>query len=87
MEKVVPGTSKLPGSAAAIPSDTPRAISGRDFWTPDKAADYMGSARQTLAKWRCLKIGPAYYRIGSRILYLQEDLDTFIAGSRVDGAA
>jgi hypothetical protein len=87
MEKLVPETSKLLGSAAAIPSDTPRAIRGRDMWSPDKAADYLGTARQILAKWRCLKVGPSYYRIGGRILYLKQDLDSFIAGSRVDGAA
>jgi hypothetical protein len=93
MEEVVPDQSRLLDSTAPVPSDTPavssdtsRAIRGRDLWTPDKAADYLGTARQTLAKWRCLKIGPAYYRIGGRILYLKEDLDAFIAGSRVDAA-
>jgi hypothetical protein len=83
----MPQKPELFSSTTAVPDNSPRAISARDFWTPDKAADYIGSARQTLAKWRCLKIGPAYYRIGGRILYLREDLDAFIAGSRVDGSA
>jgi hypothetical protein len=90
----MPDRSRLFDSTAPVPSDTPavsgdtsRAIRGRDMWLPDKAADYLGTARQTLAKWRCLKVGPSYYRIGGRILYLKQDLDSFIAGSRVDGAA
>ena len=87
MEEAVPEKSRLLGSTAAMPGDAPQAISGRDLWSPDKSADYMGTARQTLAKWRWLKVGPSYYRIGGRILYLKEDLDFFIAGSRVDGAA
>ena len=85
-EVVMPGKSRLLGTATSMSSDTSRAIRGRDLWTPDKAADYLGTARQTLAKWRCLKLGPAYYRLGGRILYRKEDLDAFIAGSRVDAA-
>jgi hypothetical protein len=87
MEKVMPEKSRLFGAAATIPSDTPRAISSRELWSPDKAADYVGLAKPTLSKWRCLKTGQIYYKIGGRIFYTKEDLDAFIAGSRVDGTA
>jgi hypothetical protein len=84
---VVLEKSRLIGSAAAVSSDIHRAITGHGWLSPDKAAAYMGLAKPTLSKWRCLKIGPSYFKIGGRILYLKEDLDAFIAGSRVDGSA
>ncbi|MEO0069699.1 MAG: helix-turn-helix domain-containing protein [candidate division WOR-3 bacterium] len=50
-----------------------------------EAAKYLGlKSVQTLRNWRHLGRGPAYCRIGRRIVYLKEDLDRFLQASRVD---
>jgi excisionase family DNA binding protein len=55
--------------------------------TTFETAKYMRTSRQTLAKWRCAKVGPAYYRVGGRIRYHKEDINDFVAGGRVDDTA
>jgi hypothetical protein len=37
---------------------------------------------RTLERWRWLKIGPAYLRIGGRIVYRLEDIQKFEADRR-----
>ncbi|MGI8307186.1 helix-turn-helix transcriptional regulator [Saccharopolyspora hattusasensis] len=49
----------------------------------EEAAHYMGLSYSTLKKWRVTGDGPAYVRIGSRIVYLIEDLDTWLLAHRV----
>lgn len=50
-----------------------------------EAAKYLGLKRpQTLRNWRHLGRGPAYCRLGRRIVYLKEDLDRFLQAGRVD---
>jgi helix-turn-helix protein len=84
MEGVMLGEHEPFGS---MPGDRPRAIGGRDLRTPVESAKYLRRAVQTLAKWRCEGVGPTYYKIGGRVLYLKDDLDSFIAGGRVDHPA
>ena len=44
-----------------------------------EAAKYLGlNSAQTLRNWRFLGKGPAYCRLGRRIVYRQEDLDRFL---------
>ncbi len=45
---------------------------------PREAAQYLGIAAQTLAKWRSNGGGPPYVKICGVILYLVEDLDRFL---------
>jgi hypothetical protein len=53
-----------------------------------EAAKYLGLASaQTLRNWRFLGKGPAYCRLGRRIVYLQEDLDRFMQTGRIDPEA
>jgi len=49
----------------------------------DEAAQYIGISKTTLPRWRWAGCGPAYLKIGKRILYRLEDLDAFLEGSRV----
>ncbi|MBF0186200.1 MAG: DNA-binding protein [Magnetococcales bacterium] len=37
---------------------------------------------RTLERWRWMKIGPAYLKIGGRVLYRLEDVEQHEAGSR-----
>lgn len=50
--------------------------------TPE-AGLYIGIARSTLKKWRTVGVGPPYVRVGSKILYMVEDLDDFLRAHRV----
>ena len=49
-----------------------------------KAAEYLGLATQTLARWAVENKGPARVRISrNRVGYLQTDLDAFLAERRI----
>jgi hypothetical protein len=50
-----------------------------DAWT---AAKYVGLARQTLAAMRVRGGGPAYFKLGARIMYDRDDLDLWIDARR-----
>jgi Helix-turn-helix domain len=53
-----------------------------------EAAKFLGlGSAQTLRNWRFLGKGPAYCRLGRRIVYLQEDLDRFLRAGRIDPEA
>jgi excisionase family DNA binding protein len=54
-----------------------------DLLTPDEAAACLRCAKQTLARWRCEGGGPAYVKMGARVLYRRADLDAWVAGRRV----
>lgn len=54
--------------------------------TPE-AARHLALSPRTLEKWRTRGIGPAYARIGRRVVYRREDLDDFVAARTVGGAA
>lgn len=51
-----------------------------------EAAEYLKVASVTLSKWRFYRKGPAYIKLSNRraIRYKKEDLDEFIAQSRVN---
>ncbi|GAA1117707.1 hypothetical protein GCM10009642_64490 [Nocardiopsis metallicus] len=49
----------------------------------EEAAHYTGFSYGTLKKWRVTGDGPAYVRIGSRVVYLIDDLDTWLREHRV----
>lgn len=49
--------------------------------SPTEAAAYLGVAHFTLAKWRMTGIGPPFLRIGHRIAYRIDDLDSWIVAN------
>ncbi|GAB3252502.1 helix-turn-helix transcriptional regulator [Arthrobacter pigmenti] len=49
----------------------------------EDAAVYLGFARATLKRWRTTGTGPAYVRVGSKIVYRIEDLDAFLRAHRI----
>jgi hypothetical protein len=53
----------------------------------DKIFDRVGLHRQTLASWRFEGRGPAYYKIGRKVVYYEEDLREFLRQNRVEPAA
>ena len=48
------------------------------------AAKRLNIAEQTLANWRHLRKGPAYIRIGRKIIYRETDLVAFENKHRID---
>jgi excisionase family DNA binding protein len=43
-----------------------------------EAAKYLGLSAGTLEKWRCLKQGPGYTKVGGRVRYSEGDLQKFL---------
>jgi hypothetical protein len=54
--------------------------------TPDAAA-YVGLATETLIKYRYRGVGPAFIRLGRRVLYRPRDLDAWLEENVVDPGA
>jgi predicted DNA-binding transcriptional regulator AlpA len=47
-----------------------------------EAADFLGLARRTLEKYRIHGGGPAFYKLGRRVVYDTRDLDTWLQERR-----
>jgi len=47
------------------------------------AANYLGVSIHTLEKWRSLKKGPPYLKVGHFVRYTQEDLDRWVDSHRI----
>lgn len=59
-----------------------------DLLNERQAADVIDARPGTLAVWRTRGKGPAYIRIGARMIrYRRADLDAFIDAHRVDPKA
>ena len=58
----------------------------RFYAATDPAMRFIASY-QTLAHWRAREIGPAFHRLGGRILYKGADLNAFIESRRVEPTA
>jgi excisionase family DNA binding protein len=49
------------------------------LWTPTQAANYLGISAGTLSVWRSTgRYKLAYIKIGSKVRYRKEDLQTFL---------
>lgn len=60
--------------------DAPRIA---DLLSPELAARELGVAPATLAAWWARGTGPAFHKLGSKLVrYTPDDLRAFVAGSR-----
>jgi hypothetical protein len=50
----------------------------RNYLTTADAAKYVGYTPNTLAQYRCRRIGPSYLKVRGRVLYAVEELDRWI---------
>ena len=48
------------------------------------AAAYLNLSPGTLEVWRSLGRGPRYCKVGRRVVYRREDLDSFLASRTVE---
>jgi hypothetical protein len=74
------------------PAKTPKSLpnaapASRNLLTNDQAAAEIGLAPKTLSFWRCMGKGPAYVKLGGRVLYRRADLAAFIEANRYDPSA
>jgi len=51
-----------------------------------KASQYLGLSTGTLNKMRCEGRGPRYLKLGSRVFYRRQDLDTYLSTRLVETA-
>lgn len=49
-------------------------------------ASRIGIAAKTLDNWRSQRIGPPHYKVGSRVVYDDAEVDAWLAARRVDPA-
>lgn len=55
----------------------------RNYVLGDDELNLIGD-REKLAQWRHKGVGPAFYRLGRKIVYRGEDLNTWAEEGRVD---
>jgi len=55
----------------------------RSYVLGDEELDLIGD-RDKLAQWRHKSMGPAFYRLGRKIIYRCSDLNAWAEASRVD---
>lgn len=58
----------------------------RSYVLGDPELDLLGD-REKLAQWRHKSKGPAFYRLGRKIIYRGVDLNKWVEAGRVDPAA
>lgn len=46
--------------------------------SPKRAAEYLDTTEGTLARWRYMRVGPPYLKIGSKVLYRLDTLDRYL---------
>jgi hypothetical protein len=59
------------------------AMSSKPKLNTQEAAAYLGVRPNTLEVWRCKHRGPKYAKLGSRIVYDPDDLDSFFAARSI----
>jgi predicted DNA-binding transcriptional regulator AlpA len=65
-----------------MPLETSPRRQGRLF-RPPAAAEFLGVAVQTLARWRIEGIGPYFVKLGARLVaYPEDELHAFVAERR-----
>ena len=55
----------------------------RTYQSDDPELEFLGS-KQKLSKWRYQKFGPAWIKIGRKVLYAGSDLNSWVASRRID---
>jgi helix-turn-helix protein len=56
-------------------------------FTEREGAEFLGIQYQTLKNWRAASQGPAFYRVGTKIVYSEKDLTEWMDARRVPTAS
>ncbi|WP_174843057.1 AlpA family transcriptional regulator [Cryobacterium sp. TMS1-20-1] len=81
-EEVLAVLAEVEPAATATPGPQVRTYTGPRSLTPAEVAEKTGLATQTLANWRGLGEGPAFYKVGRLVRYDQVMLDVWMAERR-----
>ena len=57
------------------------------YLTTQEVAAMVRAQPETVRYWRSIGTGPAFFKIGRRVLYAVEDVEAWINAARQDGAA
>jgi excisionase family DNA binding protein len=57
------------------------------YLTTDEVADMLRAPAETVRYWRHIGKGPKCFKLGRRVLYAVEDVQTFIETARKAGTA
>lgn len=52
--------------------------------TTEEAADYLRVSWRTLYRWRAQRVGPAWTKVGQRVVYRRSDLEAWLDRHRVE---
>jgi excisionase family DNA binding protein len=67
----------------AAVAERPELIERREWFAPDEAGEYLRLSEKTLENLRLRREGPAYSRVGHRIVrYRRADLDAWLEAGR-----
>jgi len=55
------------------------------YLTTEEVADMLRTPAESVRYWRHIGKGPASFKPGRRVLYAVEDVEAFIAASRLEG--
>lgn len=67
-----------------MPNAYPQSTGG---YLTSEAADYLRVSERTLIRWRGLRVGPAWAKVGQRVVYRPADLDAYLKAQRVEPVA
>lgn len=56
----------------------------RGYLNTKEAASFTGISTVQMEEWRSRGGGPAYHKVGRKVLYSLEDLRAFVASNRVE---
>ena len=59
-------------------------LNGRTYVDQAGCSAILNNTPKCLAAWRARSYGPAYHRIGGRVLYELDDIVAFINGTKVE---
>jgi hypothetical protein len=61
-------------------------LNGKTYIDQKACAGLLSRTEKCLAAWRVRGYGPAYHRIGGRVMFCLDDVVSFINGTKVDAA-
>ena len=73
MHEVIERLKRIEAALAAPP---------REYLPVEEAAAFLGLSKQQLDLWRMKGGGPAFHKVGRKVLYAVADLREFMAGLR-----
>jgi excisionase family DNA binding protein len=59
----------------------------QDYLTTDEVAEMLRTSIETVRFWRHIHKGPPSFKVGRRVLYARDDVQSFIRAARDENAS